>query len=156
MLLYHVVPIDRCYHCRGSSTPEPPAHPRRPPRQERRPTRSCLCPPKRPAKMAPRVLFFFFLRYEGEIPRPREVEIPLRTRRLWLRPPQQGDSCQLTFRAFSRPKWRGCSPFFFRCCIQISKFASECYPSGQEEGTVTGSQHTSAVATWPRPEPLGG
>ena len=43
-----------------------------------------------------------------------------------------------------------------RSRLQVSKFASECCPSGQEEGTVAGSQRTSAVDVWPRPEPLGG
>ena len=72
--------------------------------------------PPASAKMASqngaRSPFFLFLRYEVEIPRQREVEIPPRMRRLWLRPHYEEVPAKLTFRAFSCPKWRGCSPFF--------------------------------------------
>ena len=95
------------------------------PVRTRRPTRSCPWP-KWPAKMAPRVLFFLFLRYEVEIPRRRGVEIPPRIRLSLpqvmahcslslpqvMAPPQlRGDPCEANLPgAFSRPKWRGCGP----------------------------------------------
>jgi len=67
------------------------------PVRTRRPTRSCPWP-KWPAKMAPRVLFFSFLRYEVEIPRRRGVEIPPRIRLSLpqvMAPPQlRGDPCE--------------------------------------------------------------
>ena len=61
--------------------------------------------------------------------------------RLWLRPNYEETPAELTFRAFSRPKWRGCSPFFSYCSIQISKFASECARLARRRGR---SQEASA------------
>ena len=61
--------------------------------------------PPASAKMASQIgapsPFFLFLRYEVEIPRQHEVEIPPRMRRLWLRPHYEEVPAKLTFRAFS-------------------------------------------------------
>jgi hypothetical protein len=123
VVLYHfstAQPIGRRCHCRGSSTPQSscPAA-----------ASSLLGGGSRPGpagigqngqpKWRPES-FFSFLRCEVEIPRRREVEIPLRTRRLWLRPHYEEVPAQPTFRAFSRPKWRGCSPFSFFGYIHVS------------------------------------
>ena len=97
----------------GAAPPEAPAQPRPPPHQDEETDPVLPDRPKWPAKMAPRVLFFSFL-IRGEIPRQCGVEIPPRDecplRRLWLRPTYEEIPVKLTFRAFSRPKWRGCGP----------------------------------------------
>ena len=123
VVLYHfstAQPIGRRCHCRGSSTPQSscPAAASSLLGGGSRPGPAGIGPNGQP-KWRPES-FFSFLRCEVEIPRRREVEIPLRTRRLWLRPHYEEVPAQPTFRAFSRPKWRGCSPFSFFGYIHVS------------------------------------
>ena len=102
--------IDRRCHHSGSSTPQSscPAAASFLPGRGGRPGPACVGQNGQP-KWRPES-FFSFLRHEVEIPRRREVETLLRTRRLWLRPNCEEVPAKLTIRAFPRPKWRGCSP----------------------------------------------
>ena len=94
--------------------------------------------PELQAKTAPQ-FFFFFERC-----------------RLWLRPNYEEIPAELTFRAFSRPKWRGCSPFFHvlqHPTLQIRLRAFPVWPGG---GNGRRKPAQKRGATWPRPAPLGG
>ena len=92
--------------------------------------------PELQAKTAPQSFFFF----EGC--------------RLWLRPNYKEIPAELTFRAFFRPKWRGCSPFFHVAASRspISPQSTPVWLGGGDGRRKPA--HT--VDTWPRPEPLGG
>ncbi len=72
-----------------------------------RPTRSCLFGQNGQPKWRPGFFFSFF---KDVVEIPRRVRLSLR--RLWLRPLYKEIPATLTSRAFSRPKWRGCSPLF--------------------------------------------
>ena len=93
----------------GAAPPKAPAQLRLPPRQEEE------ADPVLPAsaKMAsqngaPSPFFFFETRgWNSSTTRGWNSSADAQV----MAPPQlQGDPCQLTTRAFSRPKWRGCSP----------------------------------------------
>ena len=76
--------------------------------------------------------------------------------RLWLRPNYEETPAELTFRAFSRPKWRGCSPFFHvlqHPTLQIRLRAFPVWPGG---GSGRRKPAQKRGATWPRPAPMGG
>ena len=112
VVLHHVStmaqPIDRRYHYRGSSTPRSsrPAAASSPPGRGGRPGPAYLGQNGQP-EWHPE-FFFSFLRHEVEIPRRCGVEIPPRVQlslsQVMAPPHLREDPCQLTSRAFSRPK----------------------------------------------------
>ena len=94
--------------------PKAPAQPRLPPHQDEEADPVLPISAKMASQNGAPSSFFSFLRCEVEIPQRCGVEIPPRVRlslsQVMAPPHLQGDPCQLTSRAFSRPKWRGCSP----------------------------------------------
>ena len=102
-----------CHRCRPSDIRSIPCAPTQT-RASRhhvtlRPTRSCLFGQNGQPKWRPGFFFSFF---KDVVEIPRRVRLSLR--RLWLRPTYKEIPATLTSRAFSRPKWRGCSPFLLR------------------------------------------
>ena len=105
------VHVERRLPTVGAAPPEAPAQPRPPPHQDEE------ADPVLPvsAKMdsqngAPSSFFLFDTRLkfldDAGLKIPHGYECPLR--RLWLRPTYEEIPAELTFRALSRPKWRGC------------------------------------------------
>ena len=97
---------------RGSSTPRSscPAAASSPPGRGGRPGPACIGQNGQP-KWRPEFFFFLFdtrLKFldDAGLKIPHGYECPLR--RLWLRPTYEEIPAELTFRALSRPKWRGC------------------------------------------------